>query len=276
MQVSPITSTANPVIKEARKIRDRHQQLRNEAFFIEGPHLLETALLAGGVGLKQVFFTERFLLRTDGRKLFDSVVQEIGDTKRIFLVAGAVMAKLSDTGAPQGVAAIVSMASQTLDRVALGDFPLVVACDGVQDPGNVGTIVRLADAVGADAVVMLPGSANPFSPKAVRSSAGSIFHLPVVSAEADMLVAFARTKGMSLLIADARAPQTCYDADLRQPVLVVLGSEAHGVCSTICGHANGAISIPIIGRAESLNVAVSAAAILYEAVRQRGLKARCR
>lgn len=273
MQVNSITSTTNPVIKEAIKIRDRHQQLRNEAFFIEGPHLLETALQAGGVGLKQVFFTEQFLSRTDGKKFFDSVLQEIGDTKRVFLVADEVMAKLSDTGAPQGVAAIVSIAPRTLDGAVSGDAPLLVACDGVQDPGNVGTIVRLADAVGADAVVMLTGCANPFSPKSVRSSAGSIFHLPVVFVEADTLVAFACKKGISLLIADARAPHTCYDADLRKPAIVVLGSEAHGVCRTIREHSEEAVSIPIIGRAESLNVAMSAAVILYEALRQRGLKA---
>lgn len=272
MQVSSISSTTNPIIKETIKVRDRHQQFRNEAFFIEGPHVLETALQADGVVLKQVFFTEAFLSRTDGRKFFHAVFQHVGDAKRIFLLADEVMAKLSDTGTPQGVAAVVAIPGEVLEGIAFGNAPLLVACDRIQDPGNIGTIVRLADAVKADAVVLLPDSANPFSPKAVRSSAGSIFHIPVVFAEPDVLVDFAREKGMALLVADVRAHHSCFDVDLRRPAIVVLGSEAHGVSATIRERTNDLISIPMPGRAESLNVAMSGAVILYEALRQRNLQ----
>lgn len=270
MQISSIASTTNPVIKEAVRTRDRHQQFKNEAFFIEGPHLLETALQTDGAVLKQVFSTETFLSRPDGREVINAAVRRIGDRKRVFQVTDPVMEKLCDTGTPQGVAAIVAMPAVSLPELTLHDAPLLVACDRIQDPGNIGTIVRLADAVNADAVILLPDCANPFSPKAVRSSAGSIFHVPVVSADAGMLAGFARDKGFALLAADAHAPRTCFSTDLRRPAVVVFGSEAHGVSTVIRGRATDLIGIPMPGRAESLNVAMSAAVILYEALRQRG------
>lgn len=273
MQLSSIASTTNPVIKEAVRIRDHHQQFKNEAFFIEGPHLIETALQTDGVVLKQVFSTETFLSRTDGHEVINAAVRRIGDIKRIFQVTDQVMEKLCDTGTPQGVAAVVAMPAVSLPELTLHDAQLLVACDRIQDPGNIGTIIRLADAVKADAVILLPDCANPFSPKAVRSSAGSIFHMPVVFADADMLVGFARDKGLALLVADAQASRTCFSTDLKRPAVLVLGSEAHGVSSSIRGQATDLIGIPMPGRAESLNVAMSAAVILYEALRQRGVNA---
>lgn len=273
MQVSSITSVTNPIIKEVVRIRERHQHSKNEAFFIEGPHLFEMALQAEGALVKQVFFTEEFRARADRTRFFQDIFQHVGDAKRTFLVSEDVMAKLCDTGAPQGIAAVVSMTGEQLEGLAVRDVPLLVACDRIQDPGNMGTIVRLADAVNADAVIVLSDSANPFSPKAVRSSAGSIFHVPVVFADADTLIGFARGKDIALMVADARARQTCFGTDLRKPAIVVLGSEAHGVSAAIREQASDLIGIPMPGRAESLNVAMSAAVILYEAVRQRGLNA---
>jgi TrmH family RNA methyltransferase len=194
----------------------------------------------------------------------------------VFSVSDAVMAKLSDTEAPQGIAAIVSSPRLVLDEIILASVPLLIACDRIQDPGNMGTIIRLADAVGADAVIVFPGCCDPFMPKAVRSSAGSIFHLPVVAAEMPDAAAYCRQREIALVAADVHAERDCFDADFRRSLAIVLGNEAHGISRGMKEYISEAVRIPIIGQAESLNVATSAAVLMYEAVRQRTEKLRGR
>lgn len=268
MEHKLISSPANAVIKEAVRIRDGQSRRTEIEFFIEGPHLLEAAFPAKAISIRQLFYTGSFAGSSDGTVLLKRMADFL-PPGAVFAVSDGVMAKLSDTKTPQGIAAIVSTPPLVMDDINLASVPLLIACDRIQDPGNMGTIIRLADAVGTDAVIVFPGCCNPFMPKAVRSSAGSIFHMPVVAAEVRDAAEYCRQREIALVAADVHAEQDCFAADFRRPLAIVFGNEAHGISRGMKEYISETVRIPIIGQAESLNVAMSAAVLMYEAVRQR-------
>jgi len=180
-----------------------------------------------------------------------------------------VIAACSQLETPPGVLAVVSIPSPGLPAVLERDDLLLVVVDRVQDPGNLGTIVRVADAAGASAVAVTRGSVDPCSPKAVRATMGSLFHLPVVEVERDDLMRQLRERGVRILVADQRGTQNYVAASYAPPVAVVLGGEAAGVHPQWRETATALVRIPLYGRAESLNVAIAAALLLYEARRAR-------
>lgn len=262
-----VTSTANPLIKEALRIKERRGGHGDAAFLIEGTHLIEMALASPAACLQQVFLTEDFSASGDGQRLLkrlkDAAVKLVETSRQ-------VIEKISDTETPQGIAAVLSLETVALDTVALAAMPLVVVCDGIRDPGNIGTIIRTADAAGADAVLMTPGTCDAFMPKAIRASAGSIFALPVLSVGEEEIVQFLAGRRIRLYAADVRGPHSLYEMDFRASAAIAFGNEAHGLGDALLGKADVKFKIPVIGRAESLNVAMAASVSLYEAVRQRG------
>ncbi|WP_164821836.1 TrmH family RNA methyltransferase, partial [Paenibacillus koleovorans] len=147
--------------------------------------------------------------------------------------------------------------------------PLVVCVDGVQDPGNLGTIVRSADAVGATAVVLGRGTVDLYNPKTVRSTMGSLFHLPIVEAELEPLLAEAGARGVQLVVTSLQAQESCYAVDFTRGTWFVVGNEGRGVSDSVARHVNRHVIIPMPGGSESLNVAMAATVLLFEASRQR-------
>lgn len=214
----------------------------------EGPHLLEEALRANAE-VQAVIVAES--ARTD-----------IGSSHiRVLRVSDATFAGLASTESPQGILALVRPPKWTLSDL-LRDPALVVVLDGIQDPGNAGAILRAAEAFGATGVVFLKGSVNPYNPKCLRGSAGSIFRLPLISSVHELNLPVA------LYAADPRAARSVSDADLRSPCALVVGSEGRGVSLELAAQATG-IRIPT-SHVESLNAAVATGILLYEARRQRG------
>ncbi len=269
MSPRAITSPANPLIKRALEIKERRGRHRGAEFLIEGPHLIEMALSSPQVSMKQVFFTEDFSSAREGRRLLKRIGEEtsvnpVETSKR-------VMEKLTDTETPQGIAAALALKTVVLEAVPFKTMPLLVICDGIRDPGNIGTIIRAADAAGADAVLLTPGTCDAFMPKAIRASAGSVFTIPVLSSAVGELVGFLEERRMRLYAADVHASHSLYEADFRAPAAIAFGNEAHGIGIELLTKAGLRFRIPVIGRAESLNVAMAASISLYEAVRQRDL-----
>lgn len=179
-------------------------------------------------------------------------------------VASHVLAAVSEVETPQGVVAVVRRRALPLEPLLQRPELLLLVVDRVQDPGNLGTMIRTADAAGASAVVVLPGTADPYNPKAVRASMGSLFHLPVVEWSLERLRALLR-RGVRLLATDPAGPVDFREADYRRPLAIAVGHEAEGVSATVRQEAAAVVRIPILGRAESLNAAVAAALVLYEA-----------
>ncbi len=268
MNFDKITSPANPLIRETIRIREKRSLHKYDSFVIEGPRVVTMAVDAGTVPEK-IFFTEEFSSKKEGKHLISRLSKK---TAAIFEITDHLLRKLTDTENPQGIAAIASYSPMPLDSLGTGENPLVVVVDGVQDPGNLGTIIRTADAAGADGVVLLPGTCDAFMPKVIRSTAGSIFNIPLSYSTPEDLLKWSGFNKISLAVTSADAKKTVFDPGLEMPVAFIFGNETRGVSETIRKSADMLLRIPIFGKAESLNVATASAICLYEAVRQRRLK----
>ncbi len=181
-----------------------------------------------------------------------------------------VVAACSQVETPQGIVAIAARPLALLADVVRDRQALLVIADRIQDPGNLGTIIRIADAAGATGVVAIAGTVDPFNPKTVRATMGSIFHLAIAEAAVDDAVEALADRGVRILVADQHGAVDFLDADYRRPCAVVVGNEGQGVDARWIEHAAATVRIPLYGRAESLNVAVAAALLLYEARRKTG------
>ncbi len=260
-----ITSSANKHIRDIIQIRETRAKFRHAAFLVEGPHPVEMAL-AAGVQIKEVFVTEAFINAKEHRTLLGKV------TAAIFEVSEQVLNKITDTETPQGIVALAGYTPGKLDALSLKENPLLVVLDAIQDPGNLGTIIRTADAAGADAVILLPGTCDAFMPKVIRATAGSLFNVPLLYAEPAALVEWLSKHKVPLAVTAADAGKTVFDTDLSRGIAIAFGNEAHGVSDQLRKAADRFLNIPILGKAESLNVGTSAAICLYEAVRQRKVR----
>jgi TrmH family RNA methyltransferase len=259
-----ITSPSNPAVRAARKLARPSARARaGGRFLLEGPEGIRAALDAGHLP-DSLLVTERAAARHAG---LVNLARQRG--ARVSMVAEPVLAALAATTTPQGLLAVLPSVLRGLD-----DLPpaprLVCVLAEIRDPGNAGTVLRAADAFGADAVVTTRGSVDPLSPKAVRAAAGSLFHLPVVAGVPwPELAATLRGRGLRLVGADPHAADTADRAPLDRPVALVLGNEAHGLPAEIAADLDLAVRIPQAGRAESLNLAAAAAVLLYETARRQ-------
>lgn len=254
---------------------------------IEGPHLIEEALQSG-VAIQALLASpagEKHLARLGLGSSEAAASTPVGSrapsaAPLLLRTSDRLFASAAGTEAPQGIAALVRLPEYAFEDVVRG-IALVVVLVGVQDPGNVGTLVRSAEAFGATGLVVAAGSANPLGPKALRASAGSIFRLPVLSrAQPPVLLAQLRMAGVALAAAVSaettpkRTPALSpSQVDLRGPVALLIGSEPHGLPEAVVNSADVAIRIPVEKPVESLNAAVAASVLLYEAARQRAAAA---
>ena len=252
-----LTSEKNPLLKEVRKAAARDSLTDDGLAVAEGFHLLEEARTSR-CEIQAVIVTE------PNRDTLPNL-----HSTRVMTVSEATFAHLSTTEAPQGVIALVRPPTWTLHQL-LPTHPLLLILDALQDPGNAGAVVRAAEAFGATGVVFLKGSVNPYNPKALRASAGSIFRLPLLAAlEESVLLSALEQKQVILYAAVPRGGKTLSESDLTGPTAIVIGSEGRGVSPSLQQHATG-LRIPTTG-VESLNAAVAAGVMLYEASRQRSL-----
>lgn len=185
-------------------------------------------------------------------------------------MTGEVLAAMADAQTPQGLLAVCRIPAPGLDEVLAARPDVVAVLAHVRDPGNAGTVVRAADAAGADAVVVTDGSVDVYSPKVVRSTAGSLFHLPVVTGmPVAAVLARLRSAGLTVLAADGAGTRTLDEVDLSEPHAWLFGNEAWGLRDEDRALADDVVRVPIHGRAESLNLAMAATVCLYASARHR-------
>ena len=173
------------------------------------------------------------------------------------------------TESPQGIAALVMPKAFSLDDALSGESPLVVIAAGLQDPGNLGTLIRSAEAFGASGVIALPGTVSQWNAKAMRASSGSVFRLPVVAAGEDEVFSRLRSLGVRVFAAVAERGVSAIESRLSGPVALVIGNEGRGLSPELLVRADARITIPCPGPVESLNAAIAGSILLYEASRQR-------
>jgi RNA methyltransferase, TrmH family len=254
MPVEAVTSTRNAGVRAAAALVRSRRRRETGRHLVEGPHAVGEALAAGVV--ETLYATGEALDGLGASPPPDVEVTEVADH---------VLAHIADTTTPQGLVAVATDVTVGLD--ALPTHGLVVVLDRLAEPGNVGGIVRTADAAGAAAVVCTAGTADVLGPKAVRAAAGSTYHVPIVvgSDLADVARA-AHDHGRRLLGLDAGAASSVLDLGPgAEPLALVLGNEAHGLDETARGLLDGLVAVPILGGAESLNVAAAAAVAIYAA-----------
>jgi TrmH family RNA methyltransferase len=265
--VETVSSRQNPLVRRFRELAGRRGA--GEGALLDGAHLVEEAA-AAGVRIEAAAFASR-LLRPPGDAAALALARRLeASGTRVVQAADAVLDAMSPVRTPSGIVAIAAPRRAALDAVFAGPRPLAILLVDVQDPGNVGAIVRTAEAAGASGVAACGATADPFGWKALRGAMGSTFRLPVAARqEIGAAVAAARARGLRVLAAGPRGGRPLAAVDLTPPSAVVLGGEGAGLDAAVAAVADEILTIPMRGPVESLNVSAAAAIILYEARRQR-------
>lgn len=260
-----ISSPANPLLKRIRKLRQRKHRESERAFFVEGIAAVWQAI-ESGAEVDVVVVAPDLLTSERARELVASLG---GRGIRVAEVTAEAFRSVAEREHPSGLGAVVGVPTRSLRDIAVGERTLVVALHDVGNPGNLGTVVRTADAAGAAAVVVTGGSTEPWDPAAAKASMGTIFSTPVVTAEVEDALAWAREHGLSVVASSARGRVAHWDARYPDRCLLLLGSEATGLPRELLDAADEVVRIPQQGTASSLNLAVAAGILIYAAAEER-------
>lgn len=267
MPLRIVQSKQNARLKELRRALAAPGRKAGELAGIEGRNLLAEALRAR-LSMRCVFVAR------EAERLLEGL--ELPRETEILIVPKSVLDAVLATETPQPVAALVEPFEWIWRDLLDPDdarLPLILILAGLQDPGNLGTILRSAEAFGASGVVSLPGTVSAWNPKAVRASAGSVFRMPVLQASAAECFQNLRDEKVAIWATQVREAAPVERVDLRGPAALIIGNEGNGVPEEIAAQADGALTIPCPGAVESLNAAVAASVLLYEASRQRSFSA---
>lgn len=257
-----ISSRQNPIVARFRQLAGGGSE--EQWMLLDGEHLAGEALRSN-LRIEVAAFSTAAAARLAGLR---SALEQSGS--RVITVSDQVLDAISPVRHPAGVAAIAARPAFTLDRVFGGTAPLALILAGVQDPGNVGAIIRAADGCGASGVIAADGTADPFGWKALRGAMGSAFRLPVATRQPlDAVIARARAAGLRVLATTAHGGTPLPSCDLRRGCAILLGAEGPGLPAAVVSAADERLVIPMHAPVESLNVAIAAALVLYEAGRQR-------
>lgn len=261
-----ITSAQNPKIKKLLALQQKSSERRSEGLFVvEGRREIEHCIEAG-YEIDTVFVCPSVMPDSDRASW---APDQVGGDIRVFEVSASVYDKIAYRAGTEGVIAEVKAKSLSLKDLALSENPLIVVLESVEKPGNLGAVLRSADASGADAVIVCDPLTDLYNPNLIRSSIGAIFTVPCVACSSDECIDFLKSKGISILTAQLQDSELYYDSDMKKGVAIVMGTESTGLTDIWRKAADAHIRIPMLGRLDSLNVSVSAAILLYEAVRQR-------
>jgi TrmH family RNA methyltransferase len=260
-----ITSLQNKRVKNAARLRNRRGRKAQDRIIIDGAREVLRALEAG-VEAVEIFLCEELIRRPEAQRAVE-MGRQLGIP--MLQTAPAVFEKLAFGDRAEGVVAVAATPRSALPALVLPENPLVVILERVEKPGNLGGVVRTADAVGAAAVVVADAAADLYCPNAVRASLGTIFSLPVVAAGGRDVLAWLRRQEMGVFAARVEGSVNYTDVDYTGPSAIVLGSEASGLSPWWQADDITSISLPLLGSADSLNVSATAAVLMYEALRQR-------
>lgn len=255
-----IKSSRNEKYKCIKSLKQKKARTELNLFTVEGIKSVND-VIGSSYEIESIIVSETFY----EKELFD-----YPNGVDLYIIADEIFAGLSDTENPQGIIAVIKMKKQ--NNILPDLKKAYIYCDRVQDPGNMGTIIRTADAAGFGGVFLSPGCVDLYNPKTVRSSMGSFFHIEKYeNVTVEELKKF-KTTGFTFMCATLSEKTICYtDADFTVPAIIAIGNEANGICEAVLSVSDTDIKIPIDGGAESLNAAVAAAVIMYEVNRQRKL-----
>jgi TrmH family RNA methyltransferase len=256
-----ITSFRNPLIKRIKRLRRKKHRRREEAFFIEGIRVVLSALEQDAPIETLVYAPD--LLTSD--VAWEAIAVQKAAGADIAELSADLFASISERENPVGLGAVVHTQLRTLAELAVAADDILVAAKDLSDPGNLGTLVRTLDGVGAAGLILVGQTTDPFHPTAVKASMGALFTVPVCAVDRmDDLWTWAQHRRLFTVATSARARENFWEAGYRFPALLLLGSEGEGLSAEVLQRAQQAVSIPMYGRASSLNLSVAAGLLLYE------------
>ena len=251
-----IESKNNNLFKEIKKLKEKKHRIKSNKYLIEGLRFVEEAIKSK-VSIDSIIFTESF--KEKNPELFLKINENI----KLIQMNEALLKQLCSTENPQGIVGVINMQNKELKS---GE--LVVLVDKVQDPGNMGTIIRTAHAAGAAGIVMTKGTVDIYNDKTLRSTMGSIFYIPIVEDDSLDLVKSLKKEGYKLVVSSLQGKNNFVEENLQGKVMIAVGNEGNGVSDEVYDIADIKVKIPMPGEAESLNVAVATSIMIYEKIRQ--------
>jgi TrmH family RNA methyltransferase len=264
--IEKITSLQNPRVKQLVRLRDRRPRDEDGVFLVEGYRQIRRAL-EKQIVLNELYFSPDWFLGENETALIESA-RAAG--AQLFELSKEAFAKVAYRERPDGLLAVAPQWKRELAELVLKPQPFLLVVEGIEKPGNLGTILRSADAAGVDAVIVCDPVTDIFNPNVVRSSTGVLFSVPVVIAESASVRAWLREKCIRAVATTPSATALYTDTDLRGSLAIVMGSEQYGLSDFWLKESDTQVRIPMAGQADSLNVAMATIITLFEAVRQRG------
>jgi len=261
-----ISSLQNPRIKHLVKLRDRRPRDEAGVFLVEGYREIRRAL-EKGIRLQELYVSPDWFLGENEPSLIDQA--ELAGAQ-IFELTKEAFAKVAYRERPDGLLAVAPQWKRALGELRLPELPFILVVEAIEKPGNLGTILRSADAAGCDAVIVCDPVTDIFNPNVVRASTGVLFSVPLVVDESAGVHAWLREKKIRTIATTPSAEKLYTETDLRGPLAVIMGSEQYGLSEFWLKHCDQPVRIPMAGQADSLNVAMATIITLFEAVRQRG------
>jgi TrmH family RNA methyltransferase len=264
-----ITSLHNPRVKEAAKLRQRRDRDKQGRFLIDGARELARAISAG-VQLVEVFVCDSLCQTPEARRTLE-LVDKSGAV--VLSVSPAVFARLAFGERAEGVLGVAATPRASLEGLRLPANPLLAVVEDVEKPGNLGAILRTADAAGVSAVIAAGHGTDLYNPNVIRASLGTVFTLPACTASSEATLDFLRQRGVSMCAARLDGALAYTEASFDRPTAIILGSETAGLSAVWRGDDIVGVKLPMLGAADSLNVSAAAAVLFYEALRQRSTSA---
>lgn len=261
-----ITSSKNPIIKEIKGLYRKKDRWESKLFIMEGIKIIDEAIL-NSVKLKFIIYTNKLLLSEEG----NIFLNKIKDQHNVINVTDNIFKEISDTDNPQGVLAVGSFKLNLISDIAIGSKSSLVFLDNLQDPGNMGTIIRSADAFKLDGIMLGEGCVDPYNPKVIRATMGSIFRVPLYFIKDNMeCLLDLKEYNYNIYSTSLEGSIPNYEANYNEKFVIIIGNESKGVDPNIINISNLLIKIPMPGEAESLNAGVAASIVMYEAMKQIG------
>ncbi len=265
-----ITSTANPHIKAIRKLNDSKERSLTQTFLAEGLRVVGQAV-DSQAEILEFIYSEELLISDFGQDLISAALK---NGKTVTQVSQGVFESIARKDKPQGIAAVIRQNWGNLSDFDVIDSGIWVALEAVQNPGNLGTILRTADAVGTKGLILLDHSTDPYDPAAVKASMGAIFTIPVFRSDVEGLKAFLKRNPRLVAIGTSdKAEKDCFETVYPDPVLLLLGSEREGLSPEYQNLCQQMISIPMQGACDSLNLSIATGVMLYQIYQQHRKKA---
>jgi len=263
MYIDNLSSASNPKIKELLLLKEKSKERRESALFVVEGVREVSAVIRAGYDIESLFF----LPGSEGEDLAQTIA-----AKHVFSLTQSLYAKVAYRGGTEGIIAIVKYKEKKLNDIKLSKNPLIIVLESVEKPGNLGAVIRTADGVNADAVIVCDPLTDIFNPNIIRSSLGGVFTRSVCACSSQEAYMWLNKNNIRIFTTELQASKWYYDSDLSGASAIVMGSESTGLNSFWRERADERIRIPMCGDIDSLNVSVSTAVICYEALRQRLVK----